>query len=357
MDNLLSLLKAYLPSDFASLVSQFLGEPEAATQTSVSALLPALLGAISQKGATPGGAGGLWNLLNQPEVNPSLIDNVGSLFSGGGTGANELLKLGSGLVNQFFGNKEKDFSDAVASVGGIKSSSAMNLLALAVPMVLSFLKKYVFSKNLDQNSLASLLAGQKPYLEGLLDNRLVKALGFANPAAFLSGFTQPAAETIAKPTYVPETAPRRKSHWLLWLLGLLALLAILYFWQALSGPKHKTAVAPGVAPVAYCLPANVYFEVGQAVVDPANQDTIAKTAQCIKRDNLKVALSGYTDRTGDWNANVELAKDRAKVVRNALIAAGVPESNITMTDPKEWTGTPTGTGSDRQARRVEITKQ
>jgi outer membrane protein OmpA-like peptidoglycan-associated protein len=112
-----------------------------------------------------------------------------------------------------------------------------------------------------------------------------------------------------------------------------------------------------VATVAFCLPANVYFEVGQAVIDAANQETIAKTAQCIKKDGLKVTLSGYTDRTGDWAANVELAKNRAKVVREALVAAGVPEASITMSDPKEWTGTTTGTGSDREARRVEITKQ
>ena len=118
-----------------------------------------------------------------------------------------------------------------------------------------------------------------------------------------------------------------------------------------------TQKAPAVAPVAYCLPANVYFEVGQAVIDPTNRETIDKTAQCIKKDNLKVVLSGYTDRTGDWEANVELAKNRAKAVREALVAAGVPEISIAMSDPKEWTGTTTATGSDREARRVEITKQ
>ena len=109
--------------------------------------------------------------------------------------------------------------------------------------------------------------------------------------------------------------------------------------------------------MAYCLPANVYFEVGQAVIDAANQETVNKTAQCIKKEGLKVAISGYTDRTGDWQTNVELAKNRAKVVRDALVAAGVPEASIAMSDPKEWTGTTTGTGSDREARRVEITKQ
>ncbi len=121
-------------------------------------------------------------------------------------------------------------------------------------------------------------------------------------------------------------------------------------------PTTPVAKAPAVATVAVCVPANVYFEVGRAGIDAVNQETIVKVAQCAKKDGLKVALTGYTDRTGDWNTNVELAKNRAKVVRDALVAAGLPEGSITLVDPKEWLATTTGTGSDREARRVEITK-
>ena len=160
MDNLLSLLMAALPKDLAALLSQYLGEPEAPTKTSLTALLPALLGAISQKGVTPDGAAGLLNLLKGEDVSASLIDNIAGLFSGSEAGVNELLNVGGGLVNQLFGNKESAFSDALASLGGIKSSSSIKLLALAAPVVLSFLKKYIFGNNLDQTSLASLLSGQ-----------------------------------------------------------------------------------------------------------------------------------------------------------------------------------------------------
>jgi flagellar motor protein MotB len=356
MDNLLSLLMTVLPKDFAALVSQYLGEPEAPTQTSLSALLPALLGAISQKGSTPSDAAGLLNLLKGSDVDAGIINNIGSLFSGSGTGANELVNIGAGLVNQLFGNKQSALSDSLASMSGIKSSSAMKLLGLAAPVVLGYLKNYIFGKNLDPTSTARLLSCQGKYLEGRLDNNLVKALGYASPAALLSGLPCPEAEAKVSPAYVPE--PEHRRHWLPWLLGLLALLGLLYLWQAFSKPVHQpTAVAPGVAPVAYCLPANIYFEVGLAVLDAADQETIIKVAQCAKKEGLKVALTGYTDRTGDWNANVELAKNRAKVVRDALIANGLPETGITLVDPREWTGTTTGTGSDREARRVEITKQ
>jgi hypothetical protein len=358
MENLLSLLQAALPDDFASLVSQYLEEPKPATQTSLTALLPTLLGAISQKGATANGAAGLLNLLKGPDVNTGILDNIADLFSGSGTGANELVNLGAGLVSQLFGNKGSALSDSLASLAGIKSSSAIKLLALAVPVVLGFLKKYIFGKKLDETSLASLLGGQGKSLEGLLDNNLVKALGFASPAALLSGFTPPTVETkVTPPPYVPEEEVRKSASWLPWLLGLLGLLGLFYVWNTFMKPATPVAKAPAVATAAACVPANVYFEVGQAGIDVEGQDTIVKVAQCAKKEGLKVALTGYTDRTGNWDTNVELAKNRAKAVRDALIATGLPETSISLVDPKEWTGTTTGTGSDRQARRVEITKQ
>ena len=205
MDNLLSLLMAALPKDFAALVSQYLGEPEAPTKTSLTALLPALLGAIAQKGSTPSDAAGLLSLLKGSDVDAGIINKIGDLFSGSGTGANELLNIGGGLVNQLFGNKQSTLSDSLASMAGIKSSSAMKLLALAAPVVLGYLKNYIFGKNLDQTATARLLSCQGKYLEGRLDNNLVKALGYASPAALLGSLPCPEAEAKVSPAYVPGT--------------------------------------------------------------------------------------------------------------------------------------------------------
>src|SRR4030095_3731159 len=69
---------------------------------------------------------------------------------------------------------------------GIKSSSASNLVAMVVPIVLMLIKKLIGEKGLTAGSLSSLLAGQGPNLQGALDSRLTGALGFANPSAFLS---------------------------------------------------------------------------------------------------------------------------------------------------------------------------
>jgi K(+)-stimulated pyrophosphate-energized sodium pump len=62
-------------------------------------------------------------------------------------------------------------------------------------------------------------------------------------------------------------------------------------------------------------------------------------------------VTGYTDQSGDPNQNLDLAKNRAAAVRDALVQEGVPASRVVMTPPTFVTGT----GSADDARRVEIT--
>ena len=73
-------------------------------------------------------------------------------------------------------------------------------------------------------------------------------------------------------------------------------------------------------------PAKVYFDTGSATFGADGTKTIAAVAEAIKKDGLKVALTGYTDKTGDTAKNEELAKSRALAVRDALKDAGVPEA-------------------------------
>ena len=113
--------------------------------------------------------------------------------------------------------------------------------------------------------------------------------------------------------------------------------------------------APKPAAVAVSLPAKVYFDVGSAAVDAEGSKTIAKVADRIKKDNLKVAITGYTDKTGDVAKNEELAKSRAMAVRDALKAGGVAEANMAMKPPL-FVEAGAG-GSDAEARRVEINTQ
>jgi outer membrane protein OmpA-like peptidoglycan-associated protein len=141
---------------------------------------------------------------------------------------------------------------------------------------------------------------------------------------------------------------------------------LLFLWNLLSGRAPSvptpaatapaTAPAPAPAPAAAAgLPAKVYFEVGAATIGAEGSKTIAAVAEAVKQGGLKLALTGYTDKTGDVAKNEELAKSRATAVRDALQAAGVDAAGIEMKAPMfVEVG---GAGGDAEARRVEITKQ
>jgi K(+)-stimulated pyrophosphate-energized sodium pump len=68
--------------------------------------------------------------------------------------------------------------------------------------------------------------------------------------------------------------------------------------------------------------------------------------------SAKVGITGYTDKTGNTEANEKLAKDRALNVRDMLKGAGVAEDRITMQKPIFVEAGQAG--ADAEARRVEV---
>jgi len=72
---------------------------------------------------------------------------------------------------------------------------------------------------------------------------------------------------------------------------------------------------------------------------------------------VQVAVSGYTDNTGNDGINVPLSTSRAKAVADFLVAQGVPADRVTAkgfgsADPVASNATPDGRA---QNRRVVIT--
>ncbi|MGL6112210.1 MAG: DUF937 domain-containing protein [Rubrivivax sp.] len=379
--NLLSLAQDALGGDFSKLAGQFLGESQGATQSALSSLLPAVLGGIAQKGATPQGATGLMSLINGANLDIGSLGNIAGLFGGGGSGVNALLKAGtSSLVPALFGDKGGALVNALSSASGLKSSSATNLLAMVVPLILTFLKKFMGDKGLNASSLSSLLSSQGPSLQGALDSRMTSALGFASPAAFLGGLGGEAAGAarsagaaiasgagMAGGAAVAATTATKSGlmRWLPWLIGAAV---VLFLWNLISGkstPAPTPAPAPAAvvaapaavvpAPVTASLPAKVYFEVGAATIGADGSKVLGAAADMIKKDGLKVSVTGYTDKTGDLAKNEELAKSRAKAVVEALKAAGVAEASVQMQPPMFVEAG--SAGGDAEARRVEVNKQ
>jgi membrane fusion protein (multidrug efflux system) len=94
----------------------------------------------------------------------------------------------------------------------------------------------------------------------------------------------------------------------------------------------------------------VYFAHGQAALSPDAAGAVRSIAASTMGIGTPITLTGYADRTGSPDANVALAKQRALVVKDALVGAGIAPERIKLQAPVEVTGT----GSDELARRVDI---
>jgi outer membrane protein OmpA-like peptidoglycan-associated protein len=95
-----------------------------------------------------------------------------------------------------------------------------------------------------------------------------------------------------------------------------------------------------------------YFASGKADLAAGAAEALVDVVKGA-RGGKKVVVSGFHDAKGNAARNEELARQRALAVREALTAAGVPEHQIRLEKPAQTAGT----GSDAEARRVEIAIQ
>lgn len=95
-----------------------------------------------------------------------------------------------------------------------------------------------------------------------------------------------------------------------------------------------------------------YFASGKADLAAGASEALVGVVKSANAGRTLV-ISGFHDATGDAAKNANLAKQRALAVRDALKAAGVAESRIELKKPEQLAGT----GSNAEARRVEISTQ
>jgi photosynthetic reaction center cytochrome c subunit len=121
-------------------------------------------------------------------------------------------------------------------------------------------------------------------------------------------------------------------------------------YPAFATPAEQAASVPAPWPDLYGILGKVYFETGKSELDAHAQDVVkAATALLVSNARTKIAISGYADNTGTPADNLELAKQRALAVRDALKAGGLAEGRIELRKPEFVIG-----GTEAEARRVEI---
>ena len=155
-------------------IAASLGLSGDAVNSVLGAAVPSVLGALANKGSTPGGAKDI--LANLANVNP----NLASAMMGGNTGL--LATQGTSMLSSLIGQGGlSTLTNAVARSAGIPAAAGASIMGLASQMVMGSLAKS--ASGLDASGLSNLLASQKGAIQAALPAGLGSVLGMAGGAS------------------------------------------------------------------------------------------------------------------------------------------------------------------------------
>lgn len=246
-----------------------------------------------KQSSTPEGAQQLDETLASDDFDGSMLDNLSDMFSGGDTDA--LSNLGGGLVGNLFGDKASMISDIIGKVTGMKSGTSSSLLAMLVPVVMSYLGKQKRSLGLDSGGMANLLMSQKDEVAKAMPGGMAGALGLTDLGFEDTPMQAPAATPSAQPAV--NEAPASSGSGLAKLIPI-AVLAIAGFF----GYKLMNSGTPAVD--------NVSSDLTEAIesVDAGSVDLGAMTGGADEMtEKLGEVFTGYQDTIGKVT-DVESAK-------------------------------------------------
>ena len=190
------ILKLLSSGDNLKKIASALGIGQEQAGKAVSAAVPTLLAALAGVASKPGGGADLANVLAKQDS--GVLDNISSLFSGGGAAASS---KGSNMLGLLLGGLGGGALGQIGSVlsrfTGVNEGAINKLLGLLAPLVLGALKKQ--SKGQDAAGIASMLAEQKENIPSALPSGLGSLLSSAVPGlSSVLGEASSAASSAAR---------------------------------------------------------------------------------------------------------------------------------------------------------------
>lgn len=172
--NLLSELKNNIGGNLIKHSQTFLGEDSDKTKAAIGGTYATILASLIEKGSTEKGASQIFKTVQK--ANPEILNNLDQIFTRSPQTINGLVNTGNRDLPVFFGNKQREASNLIASQSGMKKEASSKLMKLATPFLLSMLGKEVAGKNLDAKGLTNLIQSQKNSLSGALPEGMKNVL-------------------------------------------------------------------------------------------------------------------------------------------------------------------------------------
>lgn len=362
-NSLVTSLLGLLDSGSVGRLAEVLEEPEQSVTRGVQTSIAAVLGGLASKSQDPSALQRIMDLA------PSALGDVtwSRVASGLSDPSSPVICLGRRMLSGLFGSSESSVTNAVSADSAIRPAITSKLMAMAAPVVLSFLGKQVRQEGMTISGLGSLLQRESVSIRSAL------------PAG-LSDLLWPRASMVDSGSPVVAQAVEAEKSSASWLVVLpIAALLLGLFWlfthshrppAQVSSMTTGTAnrVATGMAGlgdfVKRTLPNDVdlkipengvetrllafvqdpdatpdrttwfdfdrlVFDTGLATLRPESQeqlDNIAAILLAYPRVHVKVG--GYTDNVGDTEQNVQLSKARATCVVAELVRKGISPARL-----------------------------
>jgi outer membrane protein OmpA-like peptidoglycan-associated protein len=369
---LLDSFRNFLTPDTVSSVASQFGESESGISRGLTSGFGAILLGLLHRTSDPGAMQDVHGLVTQ-----AIADTDGQADGGApsmlGAGSAGLGALGSRLLSMVFGGNSAAISDAVGRTSGVKSATASSILSILAPVVLSILGRRVRTEGLSADGLTSLLTKEADSIRDMAPAGLAALFGRDTAAA-------PGGRRI-----VDEEASRREGGlgWVWLAVAAAVILGIIWFASRTDGPAGErmamdTTMAPaGVAHdstdvqayspgrsgtvvlpngtrltvpdtslearvVAFINDSNVKtdkdtwfnfdrlrFETGSATLLPESQGQLRNLAAILAAfPDVRAKIGGYTDSTGNDEANKTLSDNRARNVMDQLVGLGVDKGRL-----------------------------
>ena len=242
--NLMDLVKTAISSSgVADQIGSAVGLEKSKTNSAIEAAIPVLLGGLMKKASTPSGASELSNIFKKQDAEPSILDNLGSLVSGGAS--SKLLGMGTSLLPMLLGSSQASIVSVLMKLLGLGDKSVLGLLGSLAPIVMGVVGKQAKSAGgFDPGVLTNLLGSQGSSLNALLPNELKGVMGLADLGKAASETVSSAARTATQTAQRTAAQAAPASNPLGWLLPLLALGALGALAYMFMGGKKEEPVKP-----------------------------------------------------------------------------------------------------------------
>ncbi len=381
-DSIFSSLLSTLDKRNIGEIATSLGEPEQSVTTGMQASVATVLDNLTSRADDPGAIRQIVD-----HASNTLGDVTPSRMATAVTDPNSpLLSGGKRLVSSLFGNSESSVMNAISEHSGLRFSSVSSLMAMAAPMVMSFLARRVRDEGLTYGALGSILHRESSSIRSALPQGLSDS--------FRSTVRTPS------PVVAQTVTAKSASSWPM-ILGLLAL-ALLAFWifNMARRPRIESAARSSADRVASLgemvqrhLPGNVdltvpehgveanllayiqdptrsvdsttwfdydrlLFDTGSTTLRPESQEQLANVAAILKAyPNVEIKVGGFTDNVGDATQNMALSQGRAAAVVAELVRMGVSPSRLSAQGYGEQYPVADNSTFDGRARNRRVAMQ